>query len=194
MKYLYSIVAFLLLVSCSKEVEDAMFEAYAPSKIDVNGGSWKTFILTSPTEVSVAVPYLTSDAKYIREIDSLKSIVIPKLTTAQKEAVKFWGAGSVLRWNEIGRELAARYNLPPASNAAGVYPVPDPANPLADPKFPFANPPYTARALAYLSIAQYDALVSAWKYKYQYNRKAPYEVDASIKPLLPVTSMPSYPS
>ncbi len=194
MKYLYSLVAFLLLVSCSKEVEDAMFEAYAPSKIDVNGGSWKTFILTSPTDVSVSVPYLTTDAKYLKEIDSLKSVVIPKLTTAQKEAVKFWGAGSVLRWNEIGRELAARYNLAPASNSAGVYPVPDPANPLADPKFPFANPPYTARALAYLSIAQYDALVSAWKYKYQYNRKAPYEVDASIKPLLPVSSVPSYPS
>jgi hypothetical protein len=52
----------------------------------------------------------------------------------------------------------------------GKYPLPDAANPLADPKFPFANPPYTARALAYLSVAQYDALTSApgiYKFKYQ---------------------------
>jgi membrane-associated phospholipid phosphatase len=48
--------------------------------------------------------------------------------------------------------------------------------------------------LAYLSVAQYDALVAAWKYKYQYNRKAPYVVDATIKPLLPVTTIPTYPS
>jgi membrane-associated phospholipid phosphatase len=48
--------------------------------------------------------------------------------------------------------------------------------------------------LAYLSVAQYDALVAAWKFKYQYNRKAPYEVDASIKPLLPVSALPAYPS
>nr|MCU0326154.1 phosphatase PAP2 family protein [Spirosomataceae bacterium] len=63
-----------------------------------------------------------------------------------------------------------------------------------DPKFPFANPPYTARALAYLSVAQYDALVAAWHYKYKYNRKAPSKNDASVSTLLPVSDLPSYPS
>jgi hypothetical protein len=43
-------------------------------------------------------------------------------------------------------------------------------------------------------VAQYDALVSAWKYKYQSNRQAPYVLDATIKPLLPISTMPSYPS
>ena len=65
---------------------------------------------------------------------------------------------------------------------------------MADPKFPFANPPYTARALAYLSVAQYDALVAAWNYKFKYNRKAPSKTDASVKAILPVTDLPSYPS
>ena len=94
--------------------------------------------------------------------------------------VVYWGTGAVYRWNEIARELAARYNLAPPSNAEGKYPVPDAANPLAEPKFPFANPPYTARALAYLSVAQYDALVTAWNFKYKYKRTAPSKTDTTI--------------
>jgi hypothetical protein len=189
MKYIVSLILLIGLVACDKSFSETVIEPYAPAKMEEAAGNWKTFVLTSPTEV--LVPALNSAAAYKKEVDSLKSIV---LTADQKAAVQYWGAGAVLRWNEIARELAAGYNLPPAANAAGVYPVPNPADPLADPKFPFANPPYTARALAYLSVAQYDALVSAWKYKYQYNRPAPSVLDASIKPLLPVSALPAYPS
>ena len=189
MKYIFSLLIIISLWSCDKSVSETVIEPYAPAKVDETAGSWKTFVLTSSTEV--LVPALNSDAAYKKEVDSLKSMV---LTADQKAAVQYWGAGAVLRWNEIARELAARYNIPPAANAAGVYPVPNAADPLADPKFPFANPPYTARALAYLSVAQYDALVSAWKYKYQYNRPAPSVLDASIKPLLPVSTLPTYPA
>lgn len=189
MKYIVSLIFLIGLIACDKSVSETVIEPYAPAKMEEAAGNWKTFVLTSPTEV--VVPALNSDVAYKKEVDSLKSIV---LTADQKVAVQYWGAGAVLRWNEIARELSARYNLPPAANAVGVYPVPNPADPLADPKYPFANPPYTARALAYLSVAQYDALVSAWKYKYQYNRPAPSVLDASIKPLLPVSAIPAYPS
>jgi membrane-associated phospholipid phosphatase len=191
MKFLYTFLVFVLLASCSKELDLEVDQPYIPSNLDENAGAWKPFI---SSDVSVAAPRLVTDAAYLKEVDSLKTIVIPSLTTAQRIAVQYWGAGAVLRWNEIGRELAARYNQPPAANAAGVYPVPNPADPLADPRFPFANPPYTAWALAYLSVAQYDALVAAWKYKYLYKRKAPYAVDPTIKPLLPSSSLPAYPS
>jgi hypothetical protein len=194
MRYIGSLLIVLAFFACSKEVNEVGFLPYSPAKLDENGGSWKTFVLSSGSELAVDVPRLTSDAVYLKEIDSLKTVVSPTLTNDQKAASLYWGVGAVLRWNEIGRELAARYNLPPAANSVGVYPVPDASNPLADPKFPFANPPYTARALAYLSVAQYDALVSAWKYKYLYNRQAPYQVDASIKPLLPASTLPAYPS
>ncbi|MFD3393289.1 phosphatase PAP2 family protein [Aquirufa sp. OSTEICH-129V] len=191
MKFIYTFLALFLLASCTKEVDLEVDRPYVPSNLDVSAGAWKTFVSSS---ANVAAPRLVTDEAYLKEIDSLKKVVIPSLTTAQKTAIQYWGAGAVLRWNEIGRELAARYNQPPAANSVGIYPVPNPADPLADPRFPFANPPYTARALAYLSVAQYDALVAAWKFKYQYNRKAPYEVDASIKPLLPVSTLPAYPS
>ena len=179
MKNLYKIFASLFLIaglsgviiSCDKTVTEPIKEAYTPNSLDEKAGTWKTYILTSPTDVAVAVPKATTDAAYLKELDSLKNKILPTVSSTNKDAVAYWGAGAVYRWNEIARELAARYNLAPAyKEELGKYPVPDATNPLADPKFPFANPPYTARALAYLSVAQYDALVSAWNYKYKYNR------------------------
>jgi hypothetical protein len=151
-------------------------------------------MLTSVNDIIVPEPKASTDPVYLKELDSLKNYIAPRVTPENLQAIEYWGAGAVYRWNEIARELAARYNTPPASNAEGKYPVPDAANPLVDPKFPFANPPYTARALAYLSVAQYDALITAWNYKYKFNRLAPYKNDPSIKPLLVASDLPSYPS
>jgi hypothetical protein len=181
------------LTACDKTIEESLRTAYTPTSVDATAGTWKTYVLTSPTEMTIAVPTSTTSADYIAEIATLKQ-ASASLTSNQQEAVVYWGTGAVYRWNEIARELAARYNIPPASNAEGKYPVPDAANPLADPRFPFANPPYTARALAYLSVAQYDALVATWSYKYKYKRTAPSKNDATIRVALPVSSIPTYPS
>lgn len=188
------LLAFSLVISsCNKELEDPLREAYIPTKLDEKGGTWKTYILASAEEFPVAEPKAAGSAEYQSEVAKLKTS-ISTITPENKKAVAYWGAGAVYRWNEIARELSARYNLPPAYNAEGKYPAPDAANPLADPKFPFANPPYTSRALAYLSVAQYDALVAAWNYKFKYNRKAPSKADAAVSTLLPVSELPSYPS
>lgn len=199
-KYIYffaisSISAGLAIgvVSCTTGIDEPQKAAYAPANVDEKAGTWKTYILASPTEVAVAEPKAINSPEYLAELASLKQKTT-NLTGDQQDAVTFWGAGAAYRWNEIGRELCARYNIPPASTPDGKYPVPDPANPLADPRFPFANPPYASRALAYLSVAQYDGLVSAWHYKYKYNRVAPAKTDATLKPLLPTSALPSYPS
>ena len=181
------------LTACDKTVEESLRTAYTPTNVDATAGNWKTYVLTSPTEVTITAPTSTTSADYLAEVATLKQ-ASASLTANQQEAVVYWGTGAVYRWNEIARELAARYNIPPASNADGKYPVPDAANPLADPRFPFANPPYTARALAYLSVAQYDALIATWNYKYKYKRTAPSKTDATIRVALPVSSIPTYPS
>ncbi|AQG80497.1 phosphatase PAP2 family protein [Spirosoma montaniterrae] len=183
----------LVLTSCDKTITEPVRPAYAPADVDASAGTWKTYILTSPTAVTIASPAATTSTAYQTELTNLKNSSV-NLSDKQRAAVEYWGAGAVYRWNEIARELAAKYNLPPASNAEGKYPVPDANNPLADPAFPFANPPYAARTLAYLSVAQYDALVAAWNYKYQFNRLAPSRIDAAVKPSLPVSALPSYPS
>lgn len=184
-----------IIIACNKNVEGRTDNAPAlqPSNIDLNAGTWKPVLLTGPAEFAVAVPSATNTPDYIAQINEIKSWQA-KLTDEEKNMVKYWSAGAVFRWNEIMRQLVAKYNLPPYQNPDGTYPAPSAANPLAYPYFPFANPPYAARAYAYFSAAQYDALVAAWHYKTLYNRVAPYKVDSTVKTLIQKSDLPSYPS
>ena len=182
-------------ISCAKDVEGRTdnLPPLQPAKTDIDGGTWKPVLLTGPTEFSVPVPAATNTPDYIAQINEIKTWQA-NLTAQEKAIVKYWSAGAVLRWNEILRELVAKHNLPPYQNPDGTYPVPNANNPLAYPQFPFANPPFAARAYAYISAAQYDALVAAWHYKKLYNRPAPYKTDATLTVLVPQTDLPSYPS
>ncbi|MEN9571571.1 MAG: hypothetical protein RL172_2802 [Bacteroidota bacterium] len=181
--------------SCSKEVISLTDDTAAlqPANQDLNAGTWKPILLTAPTDIVVAAPIATNTPEYRAQINEIKSFQ-HNLTAQEKTLVKYWSAGAVLRWNEILRELVAKHNLAPYQKDDGTYPFPDAANPLAYPQFPFANPPYAARAYAYVTASQYDALVAAWHYKTLYNRKAPYNVDSSLQVLVPKNTLPSYPS
>lgn len=191
----FIVASVVLISSCSKTITERTENAAAlsPSNIDLNAGTWKTILLSGPTEFSVAAPIATNTPDYIAQINEIKSFQA-NLTQQEKDIVKYWSAGAVFRWNEILRELVAKHNLPPYQNPDGTYPAPNANNPLAYPQFPFANPPYAARAYAYVAAAQYDALVAAWYYKKLYNRAAPYKVDATVNTLIPKSDLPSYPS
>ncbi|HTD95219.1 MAG TPA: phosphatase PAP2 family protein [Chitinophagaceae bacterium] len=199
-KLIYSTLALLAItsiaiVSCTKEVDDRTDNtpALTPANIDLNAGNWKPILLTGPEEFAVPAPSATTTPDYIAQLNEIKDFQA-NLTSDEKRSVKFWSAGGILRWNEILRDLVAKHNVPPYQNIDGTYPFPNANNPLAYPTFPFSNPPYAARAYAYVSAAQYDALVAAWHYKKLYNRAAPYKVDATINSLIPKTDLPSYPS
>ena len=195
--FFFAIIAGLMVFisSCSKEIVGRTDNAPSlqPAKTDINAGDWKPVLLTSAAEFAVAPPIATNTPEYIAQVNEIKSWQ-SNLTDNEKDIVKYWSAGAVLRWNEILRELVAKHNLAPYQNADGTYPFPNANNPLAYPQFPFANPPYAARAYAYVSAAQYDALVAAMYYKKLYNRAAPYKVDSSVKVLIPRSDLPSYPS
>lgn len=150
-------------------------------------------VLASADQIAVPAPApVTSDA-YKAELTALKAAQ-RSMTSTQRARTAYWSAGGVLRWNEVMRELVARYNLPPAPKADGTYPVPDPENPFADPAYPFANPPYAARSYAYVAVAQYEALKAAWHYKYRYNRPSPSTSDAEVRTTVAPSDLPSYPS
>ncbi|OQP50767.1 PA-phosphatase [Niastella yeongjuensis] len=189
------IATVLVPFACSKTEKGRTDDlpALQPDKSDLEAGSWKPILLTSANEFSISAPIATNTPEYIAQMNEIKSWQA-SLTDEEKNLVKYWSAGAVLRWNEILRELVAKHNLPPYQNEDGTYPVPNANNPLAYPQFPFANPPYAARAYAYVSAAQYDALVAAYYYKKLYNRPAPYKVDATINVLVPQTDLPAYPS
>ncbi|RYJ53416.1 phosphatase PAP2 family protein [Flavobacterium petrolei] len=190
------LVLFLTLnYSCSDELTERneQFPQLNPANTDDLAGTWKTFLLTAPDEFSLDAPIATTAAAFTREINEIKSYQA-SVTPEQKKIIKYWSAGGVLRWNEIMRTLVARHNRPPYQNEDGTYPAPSAASPFANPEFPFSNPPYAARAYAYVSAAQYDAMIATWHYKKLYNRAAPFTVDATLPVLIPKSTLPSYPS
>lgn len=185
----------LLNVSCNDDIieSDEQYPQLNPVNQDQLAGTWKPILLTAPDEFSLDAPLAVTTAAYKAEINEIKSYQV-NITPDQQRIIKYWSAGGVLRWNEIMQTLVARHNRPPSQNQDGTYPVPSAANPFANPQFPFSNPPFAARAYAYVSAAQYDAMVATWYYKQLYNRAAPFVVDASIQVLVSKSSLPSYPS
>ena len=191
-----SLFALLLLnYSCNDDIVESneQYPQLNPVNQDQQAGTWKPILLTAPDEFSLDAPLAVTAAAYKAEINEIKSYQV-NITSDQQRIVKYWSAGGVLRWNEIMQTLVARHNRPPYQNPVGTYSAPSAANPFANPQFPFSNPPFAARAYAYVSAAQYDALVATWHYKQLYNRSAPFVVDASIQVLVPKSTLPSYPS
>lgn len=163
------------------------------ASLDANAGSWRMIVLSAPNQVAVVAPAAVTSDGYKAELAAIKTAQA-NLTAAQRKSIGYWSGGGVLRWNQILRELVARFNLPPAPRPDGSYPLPDVENPFADPQFPFANPPYAVRAYSYVTVAQFEALKAAWYWKYQYNRPAPARLDNGITALVPVGDLPAYPS
>jgi membrane-associated phospholipid phosphatase len=193
--FLVGATLLVAVIACNKSVSNRTdgLPALNPTNLDLNAGSWKPVLLSRPDTFAVPAPVATTSPLYIADIFEIKAFQ-KNLTGEDRDKIKYWSAGGVLRWNEIMRSLVAKYNLPPYQNADGTYPAPNSANPFAYPLFPFSNPPYAGRAYAYVSAAQYDALVACWYFKKLYNRPAPYVVDTSVKALATRTTLPSYPS
>lgn len=191
----YIIIFISLVVACTKSADSRTddLQPLQPTSTDRNAGTWKPVLLSSASDIPVSTPVPITSPEYIAQLNEVRSWQKNR-TSKDEQIVKYWSAGAILRWNEILRELVAKYNLPPYQNPDGTYPAPNAANPLAYPLFPFANPPYAARAYAYVAAAQYDALVSAYHYKLVYNRLAPYTVDSSLNVMVTRTDLPSYPS
>jgi hypothetical protein len=175
------------VVSCDKDIDETEFlSPLAPKDLDVEAGNWtmKALVSSSSFDAVVVAPAAVGSDAYKAELAAIKDAQ-SKLTSSQRKIIAYWSGGGVLRWNQILREMVAKYNLPPAPRDDDSYPIPDAENPFADPNFPFSNPPYAARAYAYVSVAQFEALKAAWHYKYLYNRAAPYTNDSGIEALVP---------
>lgn len=132
----------LLAGGCDKSVGPfEVLPPLEPSSLEPTAGSWRMIALTSPSQIAVAAPTAVSSAAYVAELDAIKTAQA-NLTSEQRRVIAYWSGGGVMRWNQILREMVARYNLPPAPQDQGGYPVPDAENPFGDPAFPFANPVY----------------------------------------------------
>lgn len=186
-------LAALAASACGNAVTTPDTPVVRPATADADAGSWRMVLLSSPTQIDVPAPEPATSESYRAELAAIVAAQ-RQLTDEQREIIRYWSAGGVLRWNEILRELVARFNLPPAPRPDGTYPLPNAAAPFDDPQFPFSNPPYAARAYGYVSVAQFEALKAAWHYKYRYRRPAPSQVDSTVNAIVAASDLPAYPS
>ena len=129
-----------------------------------SGGQWSTIL--SGDSVTLDPPPAEGSKLAASEIEELLGLQA-KRTPEVIKTIEYWDDGAAVRWNEIARELVIKHKT---------------------------DPPMASRAYALLSVAQYDALVAAWKNKYQYGRISPAEADTGIYPFVPTTRDPVYPS
>jgi membrane-associated phospholipid phosphatase len=125
----------------------------------------------SPVLLSVTLPPLppptaTDSAEFQAELAELRA-VRQTLNVQQRKSIQFWDGQGVLRWNELARELTARYTT---------------------------NPVRASQIYAVVSLAQYEALRSAQNQQRTFNRILPDNTTTGVEPLLPLGNNGSYPS
>src|SRR5262245_39486814 len=144
-----------------------IFRPCPPSdpQIEPQAGKWKTWALSSGSQLQLQSPPSRSISD--EEIGVLKQLSFDR-DAAALDLINFWDAGSPsFRWNEFMIDRIIKNNI---------------GNPRAP------------RILSYVHVAIYDAMVSAWRWKYLYKRTRPSELNRSLATVLPDPNSPSYPS
>src|SRR5205807_7327437 len=107
---LLALVLVLVSAACDNTITST--EALPPlemASLDSNAGSWRMIVLSGPTQFTVAAPVAETSAAYAVELAAIRTAQA-NLTAAQRNSIAFWAGGGVLRWNQIERELVARFN------------------------------------------------------------------------------------
>ena len=163
-----------MLASCALVV--TCREAPTAPQFDTEeaAGTWKTWVLSSGSALRPGAPPATGSAQATQELEEILSL--QRMRSAA-------GDSAVARWNDI--PTANWHAL--ALDRMEVYWV-------LLPDVRMATPARTARAMALLNVAMYDAMVATWDAKYAYRRKAPWEADGRVRGLVQTGGVPSYPS
>jgi hypothetical protein len=134
-------------------------------------GTWKPWVLSSPSEFRPGPPPAYDSAEEAAELSELKNFQRTPLTNS---IAAYWeAAAGGLRayqyWNQQTGMKLLEYGLG-------------------------ADPPRAARAYALEAITLYDAGIACWDAKYTYWAIRPFQLDPSFKPLFTTPNHPSYPA
>lgn len=127
----------------------------------------KTIVLASPGDITIATA--PSDKQVKSELAEVKHKMSMN-TPAVLQHIRYWDSGSpAYRWNQIGYQLTGAQFF--VNNGLTFFKGP----------------------MAWMNMAIYDATVAALKAKQQASRKRPFQVDASIIPVVKAPDTYSYP-
>jgi membrane-associated phospholipid phosphatase len=141
---------------------------------EADAGGWKTWVLANGAELRPSTPPAFGSAQAKQELDEI--VQIQKARTAATDAM-------IRRWDDV--PTAPWHAL--ALDRLAVYWV-------LLPDVRVATPARSARVLALVNVAMYDAIVATWNAKYAFNRPAPFKEDGRIQALVLASAVPSYPS
>jgi membrane-associated phospholipid phosphatase len=161
-------ISALILPACS----DA--PTGPPRDADPDAGSWRTWVLANAAEIRPVAPPAPGSAQTIAETEEILRLQAAR-TPESDSLVRVWDDLPTTRWHTLVLDLSGFYWV-------------------LLPDVQLATPARSARAFALLHVAMYDALVAAWDTKYAYNRAAPAVSNRRVLPLVPIGSVPSYPS
>jgi membrane-associated phospholipid phosphatase len=136
-------------------------------KSSKGAGEWKTFVVKDVKELNIPAPPGKEQTQ--KELKELKEKMSQRNDQVVQQ-IQYWDAGApAYRWNQLG------YNLISFENEN------------------FSIDLFLTVPSAWMNMAIYDATVAAWKSKYNYKRKRPFELDPSVKTVINAPATPSYP-
>jgi hypothetical protein len=156
------VVVAATLSACSDD-KDHKPVAVGGLRAEPTAGQWKTWVLSSSSEIPVPPPPSKDSAIY--QADLARVATAARMRTPDDVAtVQKWSPALPTRpWTQTAFELVSTTPT---------------------------NPPLAARNYALLHAAMYDAVVSSWHYKYVYDVPAPVGVETAV-PAGPDPSYPS---
>jgi membrane-associated phospholipid phosphatase len=132
-------------------------------KAEPTAGSWRPWVLTSAAEVPVPPPPGNGSNKAGSDLDEVKRLADQRPANARAMVDKWGGPVPTFPWLQMAMDFVSQNEK---------------------------NPPLSSRNYALVSVAMYDAVLTAWHAKYQHRVDPPKGVET----LTPPGPDPSYPS
>lgn len=137
-------------------------------------GEWRTWVLPSGSAIRPPAPPPDQSPQTKQELDEIVRLQGTR-TPASDSLMRYWDTLPTARWHATTLDILEFY--------WALLPDVRPATPVR-----------SARILALVNVAMYDALVATWDAKYAYMRSAPAAADSRVRALVDVGAVPSYPS
>lgn len=165
---LASVALSLALMACA-EPSTAPLPAADPV-----AATWSTWVLGDANALRPAPPPADGSPQQAAELEQIVALQAAR-TAATDSLVRRYDGDPTSLWTREAVDLLGLYWT-------------------ILPDVRIATPARSARLMALLHVAMYDAVVAAWDAKFTYKRSAPSRASHQVRALVPLGEIPSYPS